>query len=187
MLDTPGDGRVAEWPRPVRPRALRRRDAGRPDLRQPIQSFADADAFVPHPGGAPTNVAVSAGLPHNDFPLVLDGRAGPYVYLDSFRKGHPQAYEAAVAAFGTPSTFHADGNLCRVTWSAAGITVGFASELSPCAAAHLYESAWYGMTLTDLRWHNRVGFRVGMSIAEVRSLYPGLDPGTVAQGDTIQL
>jgi fructokinase len=41
---------------------------------RPVESFADADAFVPHPGGAPTNVAVTAA--RYGAPVALAGGAG---------------------------------------------------------------------------------------------------------------
>lgn len=115
----------------------------------------------------------SARTDANDHLLVLDQRAGPYRYLDGFvRNTKPRAYELAVNAFGHPSRFKADGNLCRVTWRSAGITVGFASELQPCATGHLYEAAWYGMTLFGPGWHTRTGVRVGGTLASVRHAYP---------------
>jgi hypothetical protein len=79
--------------------------------------------------------------------LRLDQRAGPYHYYDSFKQGHTGAYEQALAVFGTLSGFKLAGNLCRVTWARAGVSIGFASENAPCATGHLYEAAWYGMTL----------------------------------------
>jgi hypothetical protein len=113
--------------------------------------------------------------PANDYLLILDSRAGPYRYWDSFKKGKPDAYSAALAAFGTPSRFRAEGNLCRVTWRSVGITIGFASQLRPCATQNLFNSAWYGLTLFGRRWHNRFGIRVGMTVAEVRKRYPSAD------------
>jgi hypothetical protein len=114
----------------------------------------------------------TTAIPANDRLLVLDHRAGPYHYLDAFKAGHVHAYEAALAALGTPTRFKVAANLCRVTWRAAGITVGFASENRPCATGHLYEAAWYGLTLFGPAWHTRTGIRIGSSIAEVRRRYP---------------
>jgi hypothetical protein len=74
----------------------------------------------------------AAVSPTNDYLLVLDQRAGPYRFLDSSKSGHADAYSAALAAFGTPTRFLVDGNLCRVTWATAGVPVGFASADAPC-------------------------------------------------------
>jgi hypothetical protein len=116
--------------------------------------------------------AFSSGLPRNDFLLVLDQRVGAYRYLDGFRPGQPRAYEAALSAFGTPTGFRTDGNLCRVTWSSAGLSVGFASQLSPCATAHLFQAAWYGLSLFGPRWHNTLGVKVGMAVQDLRRIFP---------------
>lgn len=116
--------------------------------------------------------AAAHALPRNDYLLILDHRAGPHRYLDSFAKGKPGAYSAALDAFGTPTRFRPNGNLCRVTWASTGITIGFASGLRPCAAGSLFESAWYGMTLFGPKWHNRLGIRVGDPVANVRRRYP---------------
>lgn len=121
---------------------------------------------------APSLFARAAPTPRNDSLLILDHRAGPLAYLHSFDKGAPEAYSAALAAFGTPSSFKTDGNLCRVTWQNAGVTVGFASALRPCSTGQLFHAAWYGMSLWGARWHNRLGLRVGQTIAQVRRLYP---------------
>jgi hypothetical protein len=112
-------------------------------------------------------------IPPNDRLVVLDQRAGPYRYLDAFKPGHKHAYEAALAALGSPSSFKVVSNLCRVTWRGAGLTVGFASENHPCATGHLYESAWYGLTLFGTGWHTRTGIRIGSTVADVRHRYPG--------------
>lgn len=109
---------------------------------------------------------------HNDFLLILDHRAGPYRYLDAFEEGKPDAYSAALEAFGAPTRFRVDGNLCRVTWASPGITVGFASGLRPCATGSLFQSAWYGLTLFGTEWHNRLGIRVGDPVSRVKRLYP---------------
>lgn len=114
----------------------------------------------------------SQALPRNDYLLILDHRAGPYRYLDTFEQGEPDAYSAALQAFGTPTRFRVDGNLCRVTWASSGITVGFASGLRPCATGSLFQSAWYGLTLFGQEWHNRLGIRVGDPVSKVRRLYP---------------
>ena len=117
--------------------------------------------------------AVSAP-PRNDYLLILDQRAGPYGYLQSFEKNKPGAYSAALGAFGRPNRFRSDGNLCHVTWVAAGVTVGFASAAPrPCASRNLFTSAWYGMSLFGKKWHNRLGLHVGDTIQHVRKLYPG--------------
>jgi len=113
--------------------------------------------------------------PKNDFLLVLDQRAGPYRYFDSFKKGKPDAYTAALAAFGKPTRFRSEPgtNACPVTWGEAGITITFASyPPRPCSAASLFTSAWLGMTLFGPRWHNRLGIGVGDSITAVRRAYP---------------
>jgi hypothetical protein len=117
--------------------------------------------------------AAAAAAP-NDFLLVLDQRAGPYRYgeTSTFARGGARPYAAAVAAFGTPTSFRRSGNVCRVTWAAPGITVAFAAAPPPCRAAGLARAAWYGMSLHGRRWHNLVGVGVGDSIAEVRRAYP---------------
>ena len=116
----------------------------------------------------------SSALPRNDHLLYLDKRAGPYRYLDGFSKGRPDAYTAALNAFGRPNSFLSDGNLCHVKWAGAGVTVGFASAApSPCAASNLFTSSWYGMSLFGARWHTLRGLRVGSTIQQVRKLYPG--------------
>jgi hypothetical protein len=120
---------------------------------------------------SPLSSARPTRLP-SGYLLILDHRAGPFAYLHSFDKGGPEAYTSALAAFGTPSTFKTDGNLCHVTWQNAGITVGFASALRPCSTGQLFHSSWYGMSLWGPRWHNRLGLRVGQTIARVRRLYP---------------
>src|SRR5262249_35228807 len=94
-------------------------------------------------------------------------------YLDSFKQSHRRAYEAALDAFGKPSSFKADGNLCRVTWAQPGITVGFASRPEPCTSGNLSQAAWYGMSLVDNHWHNQLGLRIGMTLGGVRRLSPG--------------
>jgi hypothetical protein len=119
-----------------------------------------------------TASAATATTPRNNYLLILDHRAGPLAYLRSFERGGPEAYSAALSAFGNPSSFKRDGNLCRVTWKSAGITIGFASALRPCSTAQLFHASWYGMSLWGSRWHNRVGLRVGQSIAQVRRRYP---------------
>jgi hypothetical protein len=116
--------------------------------------------------------AFASSPPRNDHLLVLDVRAGPYRYLAAFKPRHVRAYEAARAAFGTPSRFRTSGNVCRVAWAAAGVSVGFASEDRPCAPGHLAEAAWYGMTLFGSGWHNRTGVRIGATVQEVRRAYP---------------
>ena len=113
-----------------------------------------------------------AGAAPNDNLLVLDHRAGPYSYLNSFKRGRPGAYEAAVAAFGKATRFRASGNLCHITWRNAGVTVGIASRPRPCASANLRAGAWYGMSLHGRKWHNRRGIRVGDPVEKVRRLYP---------------
>jgi hypothetical protein len=113
-----------------------------------------------------------AGLPRNDFLLVLDARVGPYRYLDSFKKGKPRAYAAAHAAFGAPTAFRADGNLCHVTWAGPGVTVRFASGPEPCTGPHLRQAAWYGLSLFGARWHNQLGIRIGSPIDDVRKRFP---------------
>jgi hypothetical protein len=118
--------------------------------------------------------AAAAGVSPNDRLLILDHRAGPYEYLAGFssKPNHRSAYEIALAALGEPTRFKTSGNLCRVTWASAGLTVGFASELQPCAPGHLYEAAWYGMTLFGPLWHTRTGIKVGSTVAAVRLAYP---------------
>jgi hypothetical protein len=111
-------------------------------------------------------------VPRNDYLVILDHRTGPFAYLHSFDKGGPEAYTSALAAFGQPSSFKTDGNLCRVTWQNAGITVGFASALRPCSTGQLFHSSWYGLSLWGTRWHNQLGLRIGQTIAQVRRLYP---------------
>ena len=113
-----------------------------------------------------------AAGPKNDRLLILDQRAGQYRYLDSFDNGAADAYSQALAAFGRPSRFRLTGNLCRVTWASAGVSVGFASDTHPCSTASLFRSAWYGMSLFGRTWHTQVGVRVGDSVAKVRRLYP---------------
>jgi hypothetical protein len=117
-----------------------------------------------------TQAALAA--PRNDYLLVLEHRTGPYSYLDSFRRGKPDAYSAALKAFGTPTRFLVEGNLCRVSWAGAGITIGFASDLHLCSTGSLFRSAWYGLTLFGPKWHTRVGIRIGDPISRVRRLYP---------------
>jgi hypothetical protein len=120
-----------------------------------------------------TSGAVAAP-PRNDYLLILDQRTGPYRYLQSFEKNKPDAYSAALAAFGSPNRFRNDGNLCHVTWLASGVTVGFASVApTPCAVRSLFTSSWYGMSLFGRKWHNRLGLHVGDTIQHVRRLYPG--------------
>jgi hypothetical protein len=111
---------------------------------------------------------VPAATPPNDFLLVLGHRAGPYRHLDTLKKGQPDAYEAALAAFGEPARLRANANLCRVTWSDVGVTIGFASAPPGCSTANLFSAAWYGMSLHGAHWHNRYGIRVGDTIAKVR-------------------
>ena len=118
-------------------------------------------------------LSTAASAARNDFLLVLDRRAGPYRYLESFERGKPGAYGAAIAAFGKPTRARASGNFCRVTWAAAGITIRFASRPRPCLRRNLGIAAWYGMSLHGRKWHNRTGVRVGAPIAAVRRLYPG--------------
>ena len=119
-----------------------------------------------------TALAAPAATPPNDYLLVLGHRAGPYRYLDSFERGKPRAYAAALTAFGEPSRFRANANFCRVTWARAGITVGFASAPPGCSQANLRRAAWYGLSLHGPRWHNRWGIRVGDTAAKVRRFYP---------------
>jgi hypothetical protein len=120
-----------------------------------------------------TALGAPAALPRNDYLLVLDRRAGPYRYLDSFRDGRPGAYDAAVAAFGEPSRLRARSNICDVTWPDPGVTVALAGGLPrPCSAATLRGAAWYGMSLFGPRWHNRLGIRVGDPVTKVRGAYP---------------
>jgi hypothetical protein len=116
--------------------------------------------------------ATAGAMPRNDKLLALDQRAGPYRYLQSFKKGTPRAYAAAVAAFGAPTRKHADGNLCHVTWAKAGVTVGFASQQRPCTAANLRIAAWYGMSLFGDGWHTTRGIHVGDPVTVVRRVYP---------------
>lgn len=113
-----------------------------------------------------------AALPRNDYTLVLDRRVGPYHYLAAFSQKGRSAYADALAAFGVPSRFKANGNLCRVTWRSAGITVGFASRLRPCATGSLFEAAWYGQTLFGRSWHTAKGVHIGQTINEVRRIHP---------------
>ncbi|MDX6514510.1 MAG: hypothetical protein QOH73_176 [Gaiellaceae bacterium] len=122
--------------------------------------------------------AVGATPPSpNDHLLVLGKRVGPFYYHSSHES--QSDYAAARTAFGRPTSQRVDGNLCRVTWKAAGITIGFASDARPCApktlAAH---GLWYGMTLWAATWHNTRGLRIGMSTAAVRHLYPGASGNT---------
>ena len=114
----------------------------------------------------------ASGVPRNDYLLVLDRRAGPYRYLESFERGRPGAYVSALAAFGKPTRARASANFCRVTWAASEITIRFASRPRPCVRSNLRAAAWYGMSLHGRRWHNRKGVRVGDRVAEVRRLYP---------------
>ena len=118
-------------------------------------------------------VSAVAGAGTNDYLLVLEKRAGPYRYLESFERGKPPAYEAALDAFGAPTRARAVGNFCRVTWRSAGITIRFASRPRPCLRRNLALAAWYGMSLHGRNWHNRTGVRVGAPIATVRRVYPG--------------
>jgi hypothetical protein len=117
-------------------------------------------------------LAAPAATPPSDSLLVLGHRAGPYRYLDSFERGKPRAYAAALGAFGEPTRFHTNANFCRVTWAGSGITVGFASAPPGCSRANLSRAAWYGMSLHGSRWHNRWGIRVGDTVAKVRRFYP---------------
>jgi hypothetical protein len=107
-------------------------------------------------------------VPANDHLLVLDRRAGPYHYAST------HGYPAAARAFGAPTVKHVDGNLCRVTWAHAGITVGFASGNAPCSGPALAQSAWYGMSLFGTGWHSTRGLRVGSTFAAVKRLYPNV-------------
>jgi hypothetical protein len=118
-------------------------------------------------------IGVADASPRNDHLLILDVRAGTYHYLESFEKNKPDAYSAALTAFGAPSRFRPDGNICHVTWLTAGVTVGLASGLNPCRASSLFTSAWYGQSLFGSKWRNRIGIHVGDTIAHVRKLYPG--------------
>lgn len=117
-------------------------------------------------------ISPSAGAAGNDFTFVLKERAGPYRYWEALLKG--QSYDAAIAAFGLPSSrgteYHS--NLCTVRWNGAGIDVGFASRLSPCARVNLARGAWYGMRLWGARWHTLRGLRVGDPASRVKRIYP---------------
>ena len=117
-------------------------------------------------------LSAGASAARNDYLLVLDKRAGPYRYLESFERGEPGAYEAALTAFGKPTRSRATGNFCRVTWAAAGVTIRFASRPRPCVTRNLLLAAWYGMSLHGRGWHNRTGVRVGDAVAKIRRLYP---------------
>jgi hypothetical protein len=133
-------------------------------------SAASSDAAVAR--SAVRSLSDTASVsPPNDYLLVLDRRAGPYWYLNGFKKGQPNAYSLAVTAFGEPTRLRVRGNVCRVTWAGSGIRVGFASQLRPCVKANLAHSVWYGMSLRGARWHNRK-LRVGDTVAKVRRLYP---------------
>src|SRR4051812_17160503 len=107
-------------------------------------------------------IAVSA----NDHLLVLGKRVGPFRY-HSAHDGQSD-YRVARTLFGRPTSRRVDANLCRITWRAAGISIGFASDRHPCAprtlAAH---GLWYGMTLWGPAWHTTRGLHVGMSVQAV--------------------
>jgi hypothetical protein len=112
-----------------------------------------------------------AAAPPNDHLLVLGKRVGPFHYHTG--SADLSDYAAARMAFGRPTSLRVDANLCRVTWRAAGITIGFASDARPCAPATLAaHGLWYGMTLWSATWHNTRGLHVGMPVATVHRLYP---------------
>jgi hypothetical protein len=113
--------------------------------------------------------ASTLAIPPNDHLFVLGKRAGPLRYATRAPHGD---YAAALAAFGAPTTRRVDGNLCRVTWDPAGVTIDFASDLHPCGSHSLGEATWYGMRLFGRGWHTTRGIRIGSSVAAVRRLYP---------------
>lgn len=102
--------------------------------------------------------------------LVLEQRAGAYRYLDSTRRDCCTAYADALKAFGTPTHFRRDANLCLVTWRHSGIKVAFAG--SGCRAGSLRLSAWYGLRLFGRDWHTVKGLHIGQRVATVRKIYP---------------
>jgi hypothetical protein len=120
---------------------------------------------------APAVVATGAGAQErDDYLLVMDARAGPYRYLESVTRDCCTAYADALEAFGTPTHFRREANLCLVTWRHRGLKVAFAGR--GCSAGALRSSAWYGLRLFGRRWHNVKGVRIGQQLAGVRRIYP---------------
>jgi hypothetical protein len=119
-------------------------------------------------------MALASPRPPNDFRFVFDQRLGSYRYLETLKPG--ESFAAAVAAFGTPSSrgtpAFQHSNLCTVWWKALGLDIDFASQLGPCARAHLTRSLWYGMRLHSRAWLVDKGLRIGDSEAKLRRLYP---------------
>jgi hypothetical protein len=142
--------------------------------------------------------ASSTALPRNDYLLILNRRAGPFRYVDTLREGMPQAYPAAVRAFGQPTKLETEflderilyqeqtAGFCHVTWGKAGITVSLFAfsgwwpqgeddeptpKIQPCAAKPLATADFIALSLFGPQWHNRTGIRVG------RPLPPGVRAG----------
>ena len=122
----------------------------------------------------------AAAVPRNDFALVINERAGPYRYIQELKRG--RSYEAAVAAFGLPSSRRAESNLCTVRWAGTGIDINFASRPNACARAQLTHGAWYGMRLWGPRWHTLKGLRIGDAAGRVKKLYPRAALHTTPRG-----
>jgi hypothetical protein len=113
-------------------------------------------------------MASPAAVP-NDLTIVTLQRIGSYRYWP------PASYQAAVTAFGRPSskgTDVPDSNLCTVRWLPLGLDMGFASVPGACTAANLKRSVWFGATIHTRRWRTALGLRVGDSLTRLSRLYP---------------
>ncbi len=112
----------------------------------------------------------AGGQDQDDYVLALGDRAGTYRYLDSTTRDCCTAYSDALKAFGTPTHFRRDRNLCLVTWRDRGVKVAFAGR--GCRVGALRSSSWYGLRLFGRRWHNVEGLRLRQRLAAVRRIYP---------------
>lgn len=132
--------------------------------------------------------SAAGALPRNDYLFVLRHRAGPFHYVATFRKGNPQSYPAAVAAFGRPTTFKTEflggdwtyqphtAGYCSVTWAGPGVTLKLfsfsgwwppgeddppAPPIEPCSQSALATADFFQLSLFGARWHTATGVRIG--------------------------
>jgi hypothetical protein len=98
--------------------------------------------------------------------------------LGAFTPQSGSPFDAA-KAFGPPSSTTPDDELCRESWLDLGLVINFANlgGADPCSAAGRVGSIQLqGELAEQAGWKTEEGATVGMTLHEVRSIYPDAKP-----------
>jgi hypothetical protein len=110
---------------------------------------------------------------------IVDGEARALAGFDLVGGSLPDAIEL----FGAPTTWVPQGDVCPASWADLGLTIEFANfgGLDPCGVEGRVGSASVvGLEARQAGWQTQEGATVDISDAELKDLYPELQPAEEA-------